>query len=148
MISLLGSQIWWTFETEDAFREVQGGNKHAVKDFAKKLNNQLADLTSLVRSPLSVEFRKKINTLMILDVHARDIIESFVSDSILNADDFAWESQLRFYWRREMVLFKNHTLLRNQPLIKMTLCRMRSRFVSVQGGLVMAMSTWASMDGW
>eukprot|EP00210_Caulerpa_lentillifera_P005286 g5050.t1 len=102
MVTLLGSQIWWTFETEDAFAQVQAGNKHGVKNLSKKLTNQLADLTALVRSELSTEFRKKINTLMILDVHSRDIIESFIRDSVLDAGDFSWESQLRFYWKHQL----------------------------------------------
>ena len=52
----------------------------------------------MVRRQLSSEVRKKVNTLIITDVHARDIIESFVRDSIMDASEFAWESQLRFYW--------------------------------------------------
>jgi dynein heavy chain len=47
-----------------------------------------------------VEARKKVNTLIIIDVHARDIIDTFVRDSIMDAREFAWESQLRFYWER------------------------------------------------
>ena len=52
----------------------------------------------MVRRQISSEVRKKVNTLIITDVHARDIIESFVRDSIMDASEFAWESQLRFYW--------------------------------------------------
>jgi dynein heavy chain len=29
-------------------------------------------------------------------VHARDIIETFVRDSVLDAQEFGWESQLRW----------------------------------------------------
>ena len=43
----------------------------------------------------------KFNTVLIIDVHARDIIDSFVRDSILDEREFEWESQLRFYWERE-----------------------------------------------
>ncbi len=46
--------------------------------------------------------RKKVNTLLIVDVHARDIVSSFVRDSVLNAKEFAWESQLRFYWDKDV----------------------------------------------
>jgi len=41
-----------------------------------------------------------VNTLIIMDVHARDIVDGFVRDSILDAREFEWESQLRFYWDR------------------------------------------------
>lgn len=71
-----------------------------VQELSSKLTNQLADLTSMVRRDLGGEARKKVNTLIITDVHARDIIETFVRDSVMDAREFAWESQLRFYWDR------------------------------------------------
>ena len=39
--------------------------------------------------------------MIILDVHARDIVERFVRDSVLSDKEFAWESQLRFYWEMD-----------------------------------------------
>jgi len=54
-----------------------------------------------MRTDLSDVIRKKINTLIVVDVHARDIVSNFVRDSILNAREFEWESQLRFYWNNE-----------------------------------------------
>lgn len=103
MVTLLGSQIWWTWETEDVFDQVHKGNKHAMKEFGQKLTCHLTDLTTMVRGNLSEEDRKKVNTLIIIDVHARDIISTFVRDSIMDAREFAWESQLRFYWDRATV---------------------------------------------
>eukprot|EP00803_Ostreobium_quekettii_P011338 evm.model.scf_1312.1 EVM.evm.TU.scf_1312.1 scf_1312:839-40608(+) len=100
MVALLGSQIWWTWETEDVFRRVRDGNKHAMKELASKLTSQLGELTVMVRGTLTSEVRKKVNTQVIVDVHARDIISNFVRDSIMDAREFAWESQLRFYWDR------------------------------------------------
>lgn len=84
-----------------AFRRVRDGQKHAMKDFAAKLTAQLGELTTMVRSDLSGEVRKKVNQLIIIDVHARDIIDTFVRDSVMDAREFAWESQLRFYWDRQ-----------------------------------------------
>jgi len=98
MVTLAGSQVWWTWETEDVFQRVRAGNKHAMKEWAAKLTGQLQDLTIMVRSDLGGDTRKKVNALIIIDVHARDIIDTFVRDSIMDAREFAWESQLRFYW--------------------------------------------------
>jgi dynein heavy chain len=42
-----------------------------------------------------------MNTQIIIDVHARDIVDRFVRDSVMDSEDFAWESQLRFYWDRK-----------------------------------------------
>ena len=101
MVGLCGSQIWWTWETEDTFRKVKEGDKYAMKNFLTAQNIQLIQLVAKVREKLSRHMRKKANTLLIVDVHARDIIDKFVRDSILDAREFAWESQLRFYWDRD-----------------------------------------------
>lgn len=69
-----------------------------MKEYLKKMNSQLDELVVQVRSNLSKNDRKKYNTLLIIDVHARDIIDNFVKDSIMDIYEFAWESQLRFYW--------------------------------------------------
>lgn len=55
-------------------------------------------MIDLVRTDLNSQDRKKINSLIIIDVHARDIVDRFVRDSILDKKEFEWESQLRFYW--------------------------------------------------
>jgi dynein heavy chain len=55
-------------------------------------------LIDLVRTDISNLLRKTVNTLIVLDVHAKDIVDSFVRDSVLNAKQFEWESVLRFYW--------------------------------------------------
>jgi dynein heavy chain len=100
MITLAGSQVWWTFETEDTFKKIKQGNKTAMKKYSKMLIDQLEELVVEVRSDLNANDRKKVNTLIIIDVHARDIIDRFVRDSIMDENEFEWESQLRFYWDR------------------------------------------------
>jgi dynein heavy chain len=102
MVGLVGSQIWWTWETEDTFQQVLKGDKHAMKNYATKLTNMLTDLVSVVRQKITKHMRKKTCTMLIIDVHARDIIDKFVRDSILSKNEFAWESQLRFEWERSV----------------------------------------------
>ena len=95
MVGLAGSQVWWTWEVEDVFQKIKGGNKLAMKKYSKTLSDQLEQLVVTVRSDLSSNDRKKINTQIIVDVHARDIVDRFVRDSIMDANEFEWESQLR-----------------------------------------------------
>ena len=100
-VSLCGSQIWWTWETEDAFRKVAAGNKYGMKELLDAQLDQLNALVKKIRQPLHDHMQRKINTLLIVDVHAKDIIDRFVRDSILDAREFDWESQLRFIWDKE-----------------------------------------------
>lgn len=99
MVGLAASQVWWTAEVEEAFNQAQNyGNLRAMKDFLDKQNYQMDELVLKVRSNLSLNDRKKFKTIATIDVHARDIIEVFVRDNVLDAGEFSWESQLRFYW--------------------------------------------------
>lgn len=100
MVGLAGAQVWWTWQVEDVFHKIKAGNKLAMKRFSKTLGDELEQLVVSVRSDLSSNDRKKVNTQIIVDVHARDIVDRFVRDSIMDENEFEWESQLRFYWDR------------------------------------------------
>ncbi|XP_062874230.1 dynein axonemal heavy chain 10 [Trichomycterus rosablanca] len=101
MVVLASNQVWWTWEVEDVFRKVSAGDKQALKLYAKKMHGQIDDLVRRITQPLKKNDRRKLNTVLIINVHARDIVDSFVRDSITDAREFEWESQLRFYWDKE-----------------------------------------------
>jgi dynein heavy chain len=98
MATLAASQVWWTWDVEDVFRSLKAGNKLAMKNLSSTLGKKLEELVVTVRTDLDANTRKKINTQIIIDVHARDIVDRFVRDSIMNENEFQWESQLKFYW--------------------------------------------------
>ena len=60
------------------------------------MNTQLDEVVTVMGGDeLSNNDRKKLDTILTIDVHIRDIIDGFVNDSILDATEFEWESQLR-----------------------------------------------------
>ena len=61
-----------------------------MKEESAKQTKDLNDLIDLVRTDLNSQDRKKINSLIIIDVHARDIVDRFVRDSILDKKEFEW----------------------------------------------------------
>lgn len=61
-----------------------------MKQESVKQTKDLNDLIDLVRTDLSSCDRKKTNSLIIIDVHARDIVDRFVRDSILDKREFEW----------------------------------------------------------
>jgi len=73
-----------------------------MKNYLEKLNQQMDELIIQVRGELISNDRKKFNTVLIVDVHARDVIENFVRDGIIKSQEFDWESQLRFYWKKDI----------------------------------------------
>jgi len=73
-----------------------------MKNYLDKLNEQMDELIIQVRGELLSNDRKKFNTVLIVDVHARDVIENLVQNGIIKSQDFDWESQLRFYWKKDV----------------------------------------------
>lgn len=64
--------------------------------YLNQLNQQLDEVVKLMGGDtLSENDRKKLDSVLTIDVHTRDIIEGFVRDSIMDALEFEWESQLR-----------------------------------------------------
>lgn len=80
MMVLAANQVWWTWEVEDVFRKVKKGEKQAMKLYAKKMHQQIDELVTRITAPLRKNDRKKYNTVLIIDVHARDIVDTFVRD--------------------------------------------------------------------
>ncbi|XP_047348543.1 dynein axonemal heavy chain 10 isoform X3 [Vespa velutina] len=103
MMILAADQIWWTAEVENVFNKISMGKKQAMKEYLQQLNNQLDEVISLMGGDLLTNNdRKKLDALLTIDVHMRDIVEGFVRDNIIDAVEFEWESQLRFYWVHDL----------------------------------------------
>ena len=52
----------------------------------------------LVRQPLTKQQQVTINALIVIDVHAKDVVEKLVLANITDVAAFEWISQLRYYW--------------------------------------------------
>lgn len=97
MCAISASQIWWTWQVEDTFNSIQNGDRQAMQKLEVILNSDLSDLVTMVRSKLDVNTTRKLNSLVIMKVHERDIISSFVQESVIRISDYEWESKIRYY---------------------------------------------------
>jgi len=52
----------------------------------------------MVRKPLKDQERITLKALVVIDVHARDVVQRLSDMKIDNIADFEWSSQLRYYW--------------------------------------------------
>ncbi|KAL3930957.1 MAG: hypothetical protein SGPRY_001318 [Prymnesium sp.] len=46
--------------------------------------------------------RKKVETMILVDVHQRDVFDDLVKKKIKDMEDFEWLKQARFYWRHDL----------------------------------------------
>lgn len=78
MTVLAANQVWWTWEVEDVFKRLRKGEKKALKNYTGKMHRQIDELVKRITQPLKKNDRRKLNTVLITDVHARDIVDSLL----------------------------------------------------------------------
>nr|XP_049704637.1 dynein beta chain, ciliary-like [Helicoverpa armigera] len=96
--ALVGTQIWWTTETNQAFEKLEEGYENALKDYQKKQIAQLNALIVLLLGDLTVGDRQKIMTICTIDVHSRDVVAKLIVAKVESSNAFQWQSQLRHRW--------------------------------------------------
>ncbi|XP_030830748.1 dynein heavy chain 7, axonemal isoform X1 [Strongylocentrotus purpuratus] len=93
-VVLAGTQKYWTDEIHKAIAT----NQAALQAYWELNNRQIDDIVALVRGKLSKQNRTTLGALVVLDVHARDVLTELVKHEVHNENDFQWLSQLRYYW--------------------------------------------------
>jgi dynein heavy chain len=102
---LLISSTGWVRLTEENFRRIQEGETEAMATFFKHVVANLNALIRLVQGELDGATRRKVMCLITMETHNRDIIEKLVKDKVRKADEFQWQSQLKFYFDEKTELF-------------------------------------------
>ena len=98
-------QLFWTRDAETAMDTA--GNK-GLADFVQVQNSQLKEIVDLVRGKLSKLDRVTMGALCVIDVHARDVIESMAQKGVERKSEFMWMSQLRYYWEERPDTWKRY----------------------------------------
>ncbi|XP_052130864.1 dynein axonemal heavy chain 3 [Frankliniella occidentalis] len=93
MIVLCGSTIHWTAEVSESI------TSGSIKSYLDKSNQQIDDMVELVRGKLSKGSRITVEALIVIDVHARDVVRMLVANQVSSLLDFNWTSQLRYYMK-------------------------------------------------
>ena len=102
---LLISAAGWAKQTEDKFRRIQDSETEAMANYLKVVIANLTSLIKLVQGDLDSATRKKVMCMITMETHNRDIIDKLVVEKVRKADDFQWQSQLKFYCDDKTELF-------------------------------------------
>ncbi|CAB3257079.1 unnamed protein product [Arctia plantaginis] len=101
MVVLAISQIYWAVDVHDAL------NTHKVselKAFSNSLNKQLNETVAIIRrTDISKLSSITVKALIVIDVHAKDVIADLVEKEVNEVTDFQWLAQLRYYWEDDKV---------------------------------------------
>ncbi|XP_037867099.1 dynein axonemal heavy chain 8 isoform X4 [Bombyx mori] len=97
---LLGMQILWTSDAEYALKKAKADR------FIMRLTNQkfldlLNGLIDLTVTDLVSLDRTRVETMITIHVHQRDIFDDLVRMRIKSPIDFEWQKQARFYYNED-----------------------------------------------
>jgi dynein heavy chain, axonemal len=104
---LAASQYYWSIEVGQS---IDAEGALGMKRYLEKMLMQLDGLVSLVRGQLSYLESLTLGALIVIEVHARDVIQHLETVGIKSTSDFEWISQLRYYWDDEAYVSKKAKL--------------------------------------
>uniref|UniRef100_A0A8C5KDU7 Dynein axonemal heavy chain 1 n=1 Tax=Jaculus jaculus TaxID=51337 RepID=A0A8C5KDU7_JACJA len=92
-VTIAGCQTYWTLEVSNALEA-----NNLSSELFPQLSQQLSDLVALVRGQLSRMQRAVLSALIVIEVHAKDVVQNLIKEGVVSVNDFEWISQLRYYW--------------------------------------------------
>ena len=87
--------VVWTGEVEEAI------TKGELQPYHEKYQQQIINTVGLVKKQLSKLQRTLVCTLIVVDVHNRDIIGQLKAAAVKDTTEFEWVQQLKYYWEND-----------------------------------------------
>lgn len=95
-------QVEWTTGVTAAIQDIaKGKNKKAMEEFLTFSLEQIEHMVNIVQGDLDKLQRNAMGALIVIDVHARDVIKMMIKSNVDSLNDFDWTCQLRYYWEED-----------------------------------------------
>uniref|UniRef100_A0A1Y1JUH1 Dynein heavy chain linker domain-containing protein n=1 Tax=Photinus pyralis TaxID=7054 RepID=A0A1Y1JUH1_PHOPY len=103
------AMTYWTSEVHEAIIISHDEMRRCLE----RCNVQISKVVNLVRGKLSAQNRITLGALVVLDVHARDVLSELIDLKVKGITDFQWLSQIRYYWEDNQMATRmiNSTLM-------------------------------------
>lgn len=115
--------ILWTHWVTSAILSSKS-KKNAYKELSSLLQENLLQIVQMVRSPLTPRHAITLGVLIILEVHAKDIVDSLAMNSVADLQDFNWLSQMRYTLESKKIKMKKNLVpsqvlqnVQNNPVV-------------------------------
>jgi len=95
---IAGCQTYWTSEVSESLEE------DSLEDLYEHLQTQLGELVAIVRGSLTNIARLILSALIVIEVHACDVVAKLINENVKGVNDFEWISQLRYYWEEDLMV--------------------------------------------
>ncbi|XP_077987554.1 dynein axonemal heavy chain 3-like isoform X2 [Glandiceps talaboti] len=100
-VILASSNIHWTMDVCKVIPE-----KGGLEKYLQTCNKQIGEIVTLVRGKLTTMNRITLEALIVIDVHARDVVFRLEQLKVSDPASFQWISQLRYYWENSKVIVR------------------------------------------
>jgi len=94
-------QIMWANQIEKQFEKIGFGDNQALVDYSKLMEKQILELAVMVRDKVDELKKSLIERLIIINVHARDVVRDLIKMNVREKTNFEWQKNLKFYWEKD-----------------------------------------------
>lgn len=91
-------QVKWTEGVTAAVLNEERNPKEGVRAYEVFMKEMINRMVAIVRKDLNTLQRTLMGALIVIDVHARDVVTELVVKGVKNLNDFEFSKQLRYYW--------------------------------------------------
>ncbi|MCQ2815625.1 MAG: hypothetical protein MJ252_00015 [archaeon] len=115
-------QVKWAEFVETTLDNIKKGD--SLQNFFDYMESLILELTTMVKEKTQKLKKSLTERLILINVHAREVVRNMMNKNVENVNDFEWQKNLKFYWEKEVDVTGE-----NEPRLEVIIRQTNSRFV-------------------